>query len=213
MPKESPRANMLTMSEIYTFIDYAGTIIFAITGASIAGRSKFDFFGMLFLAFLTAVGGGTVRDIIISEPIFWTQNPIYLYLIFAATLSTFFLNHLYERHKSILLFFDTLGLGLFVVIGTHKSLVLNFNLETAFIMGTTTAVLGGILRSAYSGEYSILYNRELYATVAATSSFIFILSYKLGIGINICALLAILSAFALRYTSIKLNIRLPSLRE
>lgn len=199
------------MSEVYTLIDYLGTIVFAITGASIAGRSKFDFFGMLFLGFLTAVGGGTVRDIIISEPVFWTLNPIYLYLVFLATLSTFFLNHLYERYKAILLFLDTLGLGLFVVIGTHKSLVLDFNIETAFIMGTISAVLGGILRSAFSGEYSILHNRELYATVAAASSLIFILTYKLGAGINTCALAAILSAFALRYTAIKFNLRLPSL--
>ncbi len=152
------------MSEVFNIIDYVGTFVFAITGASIAASIKFDFFGMLFLAFLTAVGGGTVRDLIISEPVFWTQDPIYLYLIFVATFSTFFLKSFYEKQSSLLYFLDTLGVATFVVIGTQKTLLLNFNIETAFIMGTISAVLGGILRSAFSGEFSILSNRELYAT-------------------------------------------------
>ena len=70
------------MNEILTLIDYVGSFVFAITGATIGGKSNFGFFGMLFLAFLTAVGGGTVRDLIIGEPVFWSVNPIYLYIIF-----------------------------------------------------------------------------------------------------------------------------------
>ena len=111
------------MSEVFNIIDYVGTFVFAITGASIAASIKFDFFGMLFLAFLTAVGGGTVRDLIISEPVFWTQDPIYLYLIFVATFSTFFLKSFYEKQSSLLYFLDTLGVATFVVIGTQKTLL------------------------------------------------------------------------------------------
>jgi len=107
---------------LFNFIDYLGTFVFAVTGASIGGNSRFDFFGMLFLAFLTAVGGGTVRDLIISESVFWTLNPIYLYIILLGTISTFFMLNFYEKQKSVLLFLDTLGLGFFVVVGTQKLL-------------------------------------------------------------------------------------------
>lgn len=198
------------MDEIFNYIDYIGTIVFAITGASIAGKSNFDFFGMLSLAFLTALGGGTVRDLIIGQPVYWTNNSIYLYLVFIATLSTFFQIKFYEKNKTLLMILDTLGVGTFVIIGTHKTLIHNFNAETALIMGTISAVLGGILRSAFSKEYSILANKELYATVAAISSLIFIALTKTKIEPNICALIVILATFIIRYLSLKLKIQLPS---
>ncbi|MBK24552.1 MAG: hypothetical protein CME70_11210 [Halobacteriovorax sp.] len=197
------------MSEIFNYIDYIGTFVFAITGASIAGKSKFDFFGMLFLAFLTAAGGGTVRDLIIGQPVFWTNNSIYLYLIFISTLSTFFLVKFYDKNKTLLLILDTLGVGTFVIIGTHKTLIHGFNNETALIMGTTSAVLGGILRSAFSKEFSILASKELYATIAAISSLIFIMLIKVNIALNSCAFIVIAVTFVVRYISIKLKIQLP----
>lgn len=200
------------MSEIFTYIDYIGTIVFAITGASIAARLEFDFFGMLFLAFLTAVGGGTVRDLIISDTVFWTTDPVYLYLIFAATLSTFFLKSFYEKQAALLLFIDTLGVGTYVVIGTQKTLMKGFNGETAIIMGTISAVLGGILRSAFSKEFSILANRELYATVAGIAALLYVGLYHLNVGSNINAVATISSTFLIRYLAIRYKILMPSLK-
>lgn len=201
------------MNEVFNYIDYIGTFAFAITGASIAGKLRFDFFGMLFLAFLTAVGGGTVRDLTISQTVFWTIDPVYLYLIFIATLSMFFLKKFYEEHANLLLFLDTLGVGMFVVIGTHKTLLQGFNSETAIIMGTTTAVLGGILRSAFSKEFSILVNKELYATVAGSAALLFIGLRKLSVDANYCAVIVISFTLLLRYTAIKYNIKLPSFKD
>lgn len=201
------------MSEIFNYIDYVGTIVFAITGASIAGKAKFDFFGMLFLAFLTAVGGGTVRDLIVADKVFWTLNPLYLYIIFFSTLSTFFLLHFYEKQASLLLFLDTLGVGTFVVIGTNKTLSYGFNIETALIMGTISAVLGGILRSAFSKEFSILSNKELYATVAFMASLCFVITKSIGIDSNLCAVIAIIVTFILRYGSLKYKIELPIFKD
>lgn len=199
------------MNEILTLIDYVGSFVFAITGATIGGKSNFDFFGMLFLAFLTAVGGGTVRDLIIGEPVFWSVNPIYLYIIFISTLSTFFFMKVYERGSSLLFFLDSLGVGTYVVIGTHKALVLGYNSETAFIMGTISAVLGGILRSAYSKEHSILYKKELYATVAGAASLLFIIFYRLEISMDLSIPLVIIFAVALRYLAVRFKIQLPTI--
>lgn len=195
------------------YIDYIGTFAFAVTGASVGGKSKLDLFGMLFLAFLTAVGGGTVRDLIISQPVFWTQNPTYLYLILAATISTFFMQKFYEKHASYLLFLDTLGLGFFVVIGTQKSLLLGFNNETSFLMGVITAVLGGILRSAFSHEISILYQKELYATVAAISSITYILLSLVDLEPVFPVIIVLAVTFITRYGAIKFGLKLPTMKE
>jgi uncharacterized membrane protein YeiH len=199
------------MSDIFLYIDYVGVFVFAVTGAMIAGNSKFDFFGMLFLAFLTAVGGGTVRDLILDQTVFWAISPIYLYLIFAATISTFFLMKLYEKNRSLILILDTLGVGTFVIIGTHKTLIQNFNGETALILGTMSAVLGGILRSAFSKEHSILVNREMYATVAAIASLLFILLSKTNIPLNLIAVIVIIFTSIVRYVSLKYKIKVPSI--
>lgn len=198
------------MSELFSPIDFLGTFVFAVTGASVGAKAKFDLFGMLFLAFLTAVGGGTVRDLILGETVFWTASSTYFYIILAATFSTYFLLQVYETMSSLLLFLDTLGMGMFVVVGTHKTLALGLNVETALIMGTVSAVLGGVLRSAFSGEFSILRNKELYATVAAASSLVFIYLSQTAMDWNLKALITIGFAFALRYGALKLGIKLPA---
>ncbi len=200
------------MSDIFIWIDYIGTFVFAVTGASIAGKAKFDFFGMLFLAFLTAVGGGTVRDLIIEQKVFWILNPTYLYIIFVASLSTFFMMKFYEKTGAILLFLDTLGMATFVVFGTHKTLLFGYNGETALIMGTISAVLGGILRSAFSKEHSILVNRELYASVAACSSLLFILIQKFDMNLNLSGVVVVVFTFILRYGSLKYKLKMPTLK-
>lgn len=199
------------MANGFELLDFVGTFVFAITGASIGAKEKFDFFGMLFLAFLTAVGGGTVRDLIIQSKVFWTINPAYIYLIFLACLSTFFLKSFYDKSSKFLFFLDTLGLGTFAVIGTEKTLSLGFNMETALVMGTISAVLGGILRSAFSKEHSILINRELYATIAAMVSLIYIGLTHLTNSSLACASVAIISAYIIRYLAIKFRIKMPSL--
>ncbi|MEC7277673.1 MAG: trimeric intracellular cation channel family protein [Bdellovibrionota bacterium] len=201
----------MKIQDVLISIDFIGTFVFAITGASIGGKSNFDFFGMLFLAFLTAIGGGTIRDLIIGEPVFWTTEPTYLYLIFLAALSIFFLMKIYERWARLLFFLDTLGVATFVVIGTHKTLELGFNSETALIMGTISAVLGGILRSAFSKEYSILYKKELYATVAAAASLLFIILRKSGLSLDLSIPIVIALTLTFRYLAVRFKIQLPTI--
>jgi uncharacterized membrane protein YeiH len=201
------------MSEIYQYIDYLGTFVFAITGASIAAKSRFDLFGMLFLAFLTSVGGGTTRDLILGQRVFWTENPVYLYLILLASFSTFFSLRFYEKKARFLLFLDTLGMGTFVVIGVFKTLSLGFNNETAIIMGTVSAVLGGVLRSAFSREFSILQNKELYATVAGIAALGSVICYRAGIATNLSAAIVIFLTFAIRYGALKWKLELPRPRD
>lgn len=200
------------MSDIFIGVDYIGTFIFALTGASIAAKSDLDFFGMLFLAFLTAVGGGTVRDIILDQQVFWTMNSIYIYIILIATIISFFSKGVYEKYRGLLLLLDTLGLGLFVVSGTQMALHLGSNYITAIIMGVISGILGGILRSVFSSEVPIIFKKEVYATTAALSSILFIFLRSAGISELTSTSLTLSFCLCFRYLSIKFNLHLPKAR-
>jgi uncharacterized membrane protein YeiH len=200
------------MKELIILLDYVGTFAFAVTGASVAAKSDYDIFGMMFLAFLTAVGGGTVRDIILGLPVFWTISPTSLYIIVGATFLTLFFQIFFKKIRSIIFFWDTLGLGIFAIIGSQKALMMNTNIETAIIMGTITGVLGGILRSVFSNEVPIIFKKEVYATTSAISSVLFISMFKLDISYYVNITVTILSCILIRYASVKFNIHLPKAR-
>ena len=197
------------MTDVLSIIEYLGTFVFAITGASIAVKSDFDFFGMLFLAFLTAVGGGTVRDLILDQPVFWTAQPQVLYIIIFATIVTFFFRMFSERASKLIFFLDTLGLGLFVVTGTQKSLSVGSNYETALLMGIITGVLGGILRSIFNSEVPIIFKNEVYATTAAISSLIYMGLTFSSLSQQLNTFITIVMCLIIRYASVKYNIHLP----
>lgn len=189
--------------ESFSFI---ATFVLAITGASIAAESDFDFFGMIFLAFLTAVGGGTTRDIILDQPVFWTTTPIYLYIILGATFTSFLAAKYFAKLRHVLFFIDTLGLGLFAVLGTQKALGIGANVETAFVMGVITGVLGGVLRSIFSTQVPIIFKREIYATCAAIASISYIITLEFGVDFRTCLILSIILATLSRYLAVKYKI-------
>ncbi|WP_127716842.1 trimeric intracellular cation channel family protein [Halobacteriovorax sp. HLS] len=197
------------MKELIIILEYIGTFAFAFTGASVAAKSEYDFFGMLFLAFLTAVGGGTIRDMLLDVPVFWTISSVSLYIILIATLLTLFARSIFNKMQSTILLFDTIGLGIFAILGAQKALALNTNIETAIIMGIITGVLGGILRSVFNNEIPIIFKKEVYATTAALCSVAFIgLSYlEIPYYLNISGTLIFCIIF--RYSSIRFNIHLP----
>jgi uncharacterized membrane protein YeiH len=197
------------VKEVLILLEAVGTFAFAVTGASVAAKSDYDFFGMLFLAFLTAVGGGTVRDVILDLPVFWTISSYSLYIILVATVLTLSFRVFFKKIKSLMFLWDTLGLGIFAIIGSQKALMLNTNIETAVIMGIITGVLGGILRSIFSNEEPIIFKKEVYATTAAISSIIFISLYKLEMAFYYNIAITLLSCLIIRYSSIKYNFHLP----
>lgn len=197
------------MKEFLILLEAVGTFAFAVTGASVAAKSDYDFFGMLFLAFITAVGGGTVRDVILDVPVFWTISSVSLYIIVAATFLTLFFRTYLQKIKSLMFLWDTLGLGIFAIIGTQKALMMNTNVETAVIMGIITGVLGGILRSVFSREEPIIFKKEVYATTAAISSIIFMTLYKFDFSYYLNIAVTIVSCLLIRYSSIKYSFHLP----
>ena len=165
------------MNELLTYIDYFGTLVFAISGVLIGTEKKFDLFGVLILGFVTAIGGGTLRDLLIGvRPVGWMLNEVYLFIIFSAIpIVYFFKNTILKWRKGVFLF-DTIGIGLFTVLGVEKTLSVGLSPLVAVLMGVVSAVFGGVLRDVLSNEIPLIFRKEIYAFACLVGAIVFLIS-------------------------------------
>ncbi len=159
---------------LLTILDYAGVAVFAATGALAASRKQLDPIGFLFLAALTGIGGGTVRDLVLGRaPVFWVVNPAYVLVCGGVAIIVFFTAHLIEYRYRLLLWLDTVGLAAYCVMGAAKGLAATGSASVAIVTGVMTATFGGILRDVLSGEPSVLLRPEIYVTAALLGAGVF----------------------------------------
>jgi uncharacterized membrane protein YeiH len=146
-------------------IDILGTIAFAISGVLVAMNKRMDPFGVFIIAFVTAVGGGTLRDLLIgSTPVFWMRDMTFIYVITAAAfLAVVFRNQIKHLRKSLFLF-DTIGIGLYTVIGIEKGLNAELHPIICIALGTMSACFGGVIRDILCNEIPVIFRKEIYAT-------------------------------------------------
>ena len=146
-------------------IDILGTIAFAISGVLVAMNKRMDPFGVFIIAFVTAVGGGTLRDLLIgSTPVFWMTDMTFIYVITAAVLTAVvFRNQIKHLRKSLFLF-DTIGIGLYTVIGIEKGLNADLHPIICIALGTMSACFGGVIRDILCNEIPVIFRKEVYAT-------------------------------------------------
>jgi uncharacterized membrane protein YeiH len=155
--------------------DILGTAVFATTGALAANKKKLDIFGYTVLGLVTALGGGTFRDISLGiTPVFWVKSPSYILTAILFSILTFFLFKIYNRIPKMLQTLDAMGLGIFTIIGTQKTLLLGYSVTIAVVMGVTTGILGGIIRDTLSGQIPFVLRKEIYATASLLGAIIFI---------------------------------------
>ncbi len=192
--------------------NYAGVFVFAITGALVAARKNMDVFGFVVLALMPAVGGGTIRDLILDVPVFWISNTTYLFITLVAALITFAAVHFMERLKEIIIWLDAIGLSVFCVTGTAKSLSVIADPVIAVVMGVITAVAGGIMRDVIANESPLILHKEVYATAAFAGSLVFVLIrlFVPFLPSQIALVVAMLVAFIVRGLGIKFGISLPA---
>jgi uncharacterized membrane protein YeiH len=169
------------MNLVY-FLDIVGTFTFAVSGAIIAARKQFDLFGALVIAFVTAVGGGTLRDMILGrtvlagyEPIFWMQDITYFWAIVSAVLVTLLFFRFMDRFRHVLLTFDAVGIGVFTIIGIGKAEALGIQPVFCVMMGVMTAVMGGMLRDVICQTSPIVLRKEIYATACIAGGVVYYL--------------------------------------
>lgn len=195
---------------MYYLLDLFGVAVFAVSGALSAGRKGMDFLGVVVIAALTAVGGGTLRDILLDRhPIFWIENPTYLYVIATASLLTLFWVRFAAPPGNSLLVADALGLALFTVSGTQIGETAGLSFIIAVLMGTMTGVAGGVMRDILSIEIPLILRRDLYATAAIAGSAFYLILKSMGAQMPLAFAMGIGFIFVIRMLAIFFDLRLP----
>ena len=192
-------------------LDNAGVAVFAATGALAASRKQLDIIGFLFLAGVTGIGGGTLRDLILDVPVFWIVNHAYVLVCAAIALVVFFTAHLVEYRYRLLLWLDAIGLAAYSVLGADKGLDATGSPVVAIVTGMLTATFGGILRDLLAGEPSVVLRPEIYVTAAMTGAVAYtLLAEGAGFPEIAAALIAFAAAFIVRGGALKFGWTFPA---
>ncbi len=201
------------MWDIIYMLDLTGTFVFAISGALSGIDKKYDVFGVMFVAFITAVGGGTTRDVLLGiTPVSWMNNLVYLYVIVGAVVFTFFTSNKIMKWRKTLFLFDSLGLGVFTVAGIRKTLELGLSWEVAIMMGVISATLGGILRDVFNNDKPLILHKEIYATACFAGALVLFLFSFFGLSTIISIPVSIALVTLIRILAVKYEWSLPVLK-
>ena len=182
----------------------------AMTGALSAGRRGMDWFGVVLIACVTALGGGSARDLLLGHyPLTWVKHPEYLVLTSVAALVTIFIAPLMRHLRSLFLVLDALGLVAFTLIGCQTALELGHDMLVASISGMITGVFGGILRDILCNDIPLIFRRELYASVSFASAWCFLLCNHLQLPVEQSVLITLFGGFLLRLLAIRFHWEMP----
>ncbi|MDD3738798.1 MAG: trimeric intracellular cation channel family protein [Lentimicrobiaceae bacterium] len=193
-------------------LDHAGTFAFALSGIRLASEKKFDWFGAYVVGLVTAIGGGTTRDLLLQVTPFWMLNSSYLIVTAVALLSFIFLKNLIFRLNKTLFLFDAIGLGLFTVVGIEKTLAVGYPFWVAIIMGMITGSVGGLIRDVLINEVPLILRRDIYASACIIGGLVFMLCYKLGVASALTSTITALTVILIRLVVVWLKIQLPTVK-
>lgn len=196
----------------YLTIDILGTIAFAISGVLVAMEKKLDIFGVFIIAFVTAIGGGTLRDILIGNtPVVWMRDYTYVLVVLAAVVfAVLFVNQLKYLRKTLFLF-DTIGIGLFTMVGVEKGISANLLPIMCIALGTITACFGGVIRDMLCNEIPVIFRKEIYATACILGAISYFGFRELLQSAEYAFVGAILITILIRLLAVKFNIVLPNI--
>jgi uncharacterized membrane protein YeiH len=194
-----------------TFLDYGAVFVFALTGSLVASRAQLDIVGFFFLACLTAVGGGTLRDLLLDRhPIFWIEEPSYLGAACIAALLVFVTAHLFESRYKLLLWLDALALAIAVAAGSGIAHSLGHSAPVVVVMGVVTGCMGGLMRDVVSNEVPlVLVKGELYVTCAFVGSIATVIAGHLNLPANQIGIACAAVTILLRAGSLIFGWRIP----
>ncbi|NME70316.1 trimeric intracellular cation channel family protein [Flammeovirga aprica JL-4] len=189
-----------------------GSFALAISGALVGMQKKLDPFGVIIVAFVTAVGGGTLRDVLIEQrDVFWIADPSYIYFILAGAICAMIFQNKLDRFRTSLLLFDTIGLALFSVAGVQIGLTYDLPYIICIILGVITGSFGGVSRDILVNEIPVVFQKEIYATISIVGAVFYIVLHHLEINRLITELLPISTIFILRTWVVYKEITLPSI--
>ncbi len=193
-------------------LDFIGTFAFAISGIRLASAKRFDWFGAYVVGLVTAIGGGTIRDLLLDVTPAWMIDPIYLICTALALLWVIIFGRSLIRLNNTFFIFDTIGLALFTVVGAGKSLALGYPFWVAIIMGSITGAAGGVIRDVFINEIPLIFRKEIYAMACVAGGVAYWLCDIVGIESYICQLVGGTVVFLTRILAVKYHICLPILK-
>jgi len=191
-------------------IDILGTFAFAVAGAFSAMAKKLDPIGVLVLSFATAIGGGTIRDILIGNlPVAWLTNETATVVIFSSAIAAMFFSHYLKHFTTTLFLFDAAGLGLFTITGLEMGLSKDFSPGICIALGTITACFGGVIRDVFLNNVPLLFRKEIYAMACIAGGTLYFLLEWLKVESNLTRIICIVAIFTTRVIAFRFNLSMP----
>jgi uncharacterized membrane protein YeiH len=209
---QPPPLDPANIFRLVQFFDVLAAVVFAVSGSLVASRKGLDLMGFMWLAIITGVGGGTVRDVILDVPVFWVQNPVYVSACLLTAVVMHFVAPLVESRYRALLWFDAFGLALVTVAGTVKALDAGTPVLVAIAMGVVTGSLGGIIRDTLGHVPSVILRHEIYVTASVLGACGYVTLNALGVERQVAMVTGFLVTFGVRGLAIKFNWSLPVFR-
>jgi len=193
------------------FIDIIGTIAFAISGVLMALNKRLDPFGILIIAFVAAIGGGTLRDILIESPVAWMRDLTYVFAIFGATIFSVVFRKRFHYIKRSLALFDTIGIALYTIVGVEKGIAAGFPPLICIALGTITACFGGVMRDILCNEIPIIFRKEIYATACIVGGSAYFLLLQTPLSENLIVIISGSIVMVIRLLAVYFNLSLPTI--
>ncbi len=195
---------------VFTTLDILGTIAFVISGSLSAMNRKLDLFGIFIIAFVTSIGGGTIRDILIGNtPVSWMQNTTTMYLISGVTVFSIVFRNKLDYLKGSLFLFDTIGLGVFTIIGVESGINAGLEPIVCVALGATTGCFGGVIRDILCNEIPVIFRKEIYATISIAGGICFMILYTFNIDQTINNISTASFIIIVRLLVVKYKVSLP----
>lgn len=192
-------------------IEILGTFSFAVSGAFFAMEKRLDPFGVLILSFVTAIGGGTIRDIALGElTVGWLRNETLIIVIFASAVGTMFFGSWLKKINTTLFLFDAMGLGLFTIIGLEKALAHQLSMEVCVALGTVTGCFGGVLRDVLLNNVPLIFRKEIYALASIAGGVFYFALRETPLNNDIAKIICILLIFFVRVLAVRNKWSLPA---
>ena len=199
---------------VLTVIDHIGVFVFALSGFFIAANKKMDLFGCAVIAFITALGGGTLRDLLLNQEIAWMKSESMIIMVFCAMPTAYFLESLLSKLSRTIFLFDSFGIGICTILGTQKALELHHLYLVAIFLGVISATFGGVIRDVLCNEIPLIFRKEIYATACFAGAIVYSLGKYSGyIESSTLVIVSILTIVVIRLLAVKNNWQMPLVKK
>jgi len=198
---------------IFQSLDLIGTMAFAMSGTLAALNKRLDPFGIFIVAFVTAIGGGTLRDVLIGRtPVGWMIELNYVYIIMFGTIFALIVRNYISYLSKTLFLFDTIGLGIFTIIGTEIGIQQNLHPVISIALGVMTATFGGVIRDILCNDIPVIFRKEIYASACLVGAIVFMVLHHLNLSSNVTYIFTTIIVIVIRLVAVKFNISLPTIQ-